>query len=79
MFLKYKLTLSYNISISCGFKLTQYFYITVVECYNFFSKYKCRVNGAQGDGTQSGTCGSDMVCNADGSCAEVLGNLILSY
>ena len=55
------------------------FYIIVVEYYNSISKYKCHVNGAQGDGTQSGTCGSDMVCNADGSCAEVLGNLILCY
>ena len=30
--------------------------------------FQCNVNGAQGDGTQAGTCGTGMVCNTDGSC-----------
>ena len=33
-------------------------------------EFKCKnANGSQGDGTQSGTCASDSVCKADGSCS----------
>ena len=39
--------------------------------------YQCKVDGAPGDGTAPGTCASDSVCKADGSCAGT--NYILPY
>ena len=34
--------------------------------YNLY--FQCNINGAQGDGTQAGTCGSSLRCQSDGSC-----------